>query len=213
MEGLLLRLLGAPRTRRTGNWTLRALSAREMLSARAEAAERAAGDEDVMGLWCNAAVLARSVSRHGRRAFHDAGDVLSHLTMGEIEALAERYESLCECDKLSPFGDEAAHESLLAALSNSPYERLKWRVLRAFSALPTERRAREMTDADYLYCALQLALDGREELERLCPACRARAEEERCAACGAPLGEPDAVVVNPAFDEEKFAERKRGDGA
>ena len=34
-----------------------------------------------------------------------------------------------------------------------------------------------MTDRDYLWCALNLALDREEELARLCPACRERAEE------------------------------------
>ena len=35
-----------------------------------------------------------------------------------------------------------------------------------------------MTDRDYLWCALNLALDREEELARLCPACREWAEEE-----------------------------------
>ena len=34
-----------------------------------------------------------------------------------------------------------------------------------------------MTDRDYLWCALNLALDQEEELARLCPECRARAEQ------------------------------------
>ena len=36
-----------------------------------------------------------------------------------------------------------------------------------------------MTDREYLWCVLNLMLDDQEELDRLCPACRARAEEAR----------------------------------
>ena len=35
-------------------------------------------------------------------------------------------------------------------------------MLRTFGALPTEPRARAMTDRDYLWCALNLLLDGEE---------------------------------------------------
>lgn len=41
-----------------------------------------------------------------------------------------------------------------------------------------------MTDRDYLWCALNLALDREEELERLCPKCRERVEAETCPVCG-----------------------------
>ena len=43
-----------------------------------------------------------------------------------------------------------------------------------------------MRDRDYVWCLSHLALDQEEELERLCPACRARAEEARCP-CAGPL--------------------------
>jgi len=58
-----------------------------------------------------------------------------------------------------------------------------------------------MTHRDYLWCALNLVLDGEEELERLCPACRARAEEERCPVCGA---RTDEGGENGGFDWERF---------
>ena len=65
-------------------------------------------------------------------------------------------------------------------MEHAPYERLKWRVLRYAGALPSEKRVQEMTDADYLYCLVHEMLDREEELERLCPTCRKRAEEARC---------------------------------
>ncbi len=76
-------------------------------------------------------------------------------------------------------------------------------MLKAFGALPTEARAREMKARDYLWCAANLLLDGEEELARLCPACREEAEEERCPVCGA--RRPD-WGENPGFDAERFRE-------
>ncbi len=64
-----------------------------------------------------------------------------------------------------------------------------------------------MLDRDYLWCAVNLVLDGEEELARLCPACRAEAGENRCPVCGAAV---DDQGVNGGFDMERF-ERLRGE--
>ncbi len=63
-----------------------------------------------------------------------------------------------------------------------------------------------MTDRDYLWCALNLLLDQEEELARLCPDCRARAQEEPCPGCGQ---RRENWGDNPAFDLGRF-ERMRG---
>ena len=60
-----------------------------------------------------------------------------------------------------------------------------------------------MTHGDYLWCAVNLLLDSEEELDRLCPACRAEAEENRCPVCGAAVGDRGS---NPAFDMARFRE-------
>ena len=78
-----------------------------------------------------------------------------------------------------------------------------------FGALPTEERARKMTDRDYLWCALNLALDQEEELARLCPDCRRRAEAEPCPVCGAPR---ESWSVNAGFDWARYQELKGGGG-
>ena len=65
-----------------------------------------------------------------------------------------------------------------------------------------------MTDRDYLWCALNLALDREEELERLCPDCRGRAEREPCPVCGA---ERQSWGVNAGFDWERFQRLKGGE--
>ena len=80
-------------------------------------------------------------------------------------------------------------------------------MLRLFGALPTEERAKKMTNRDYLWCALNLALDREEELGRLCPACRERAEEEPCPVCGAPK---EGWSVNAGFDWARYEELKGG---
>lgn len=94
-------------------------------------------------------------------------------------------------------------------MEHAPYERLKWRVLRYAGALPSEKRAQEMTDADYLYCLVHEMLDREEAMERLCPEYRTRAEEARCSICGAKLGET-AGGGNPSFDMARFIRMKEG---
>lgn len=66
-----------------------------------------------------------------------------------------------------------------------------------------------MTDRDYLWCALHLVLDDEEELERLCPSCRAEAERERCPVCGAPA---EDCGVNRGFDPARYEALKGGRG-
>ena len=85
-------------------------------------------------------------------------------------------------------------------------ERIRWKVLRAFSVLPSEKRAREMTEGDYLQCALHLLLDREERTEKLCPDCRRRQEASRCPVCGRETA--GELAENPKFDRERFEELK-----
>ena len=66
-----------------------------------------------------------------------------------------------------------------------------------------------MTDRDYLWCALNLALDREEELAQLCPGCRERALAEPCPACGAPK---TSWCVNESFGWDGFERLKGGGG-
>lgn len=95
------------------------------------------------------------------------------------------------------------------SLKHTPQERLRWRVLKTFHVLPGEQRAKEMTAREYLYCLLQQWLDEEEKLERLCPTCRAQAQEKRCACCGAPLSESSGMK-NASFDMERYCKMKEG---
>ncbi len=82
-------------------------------------------------------------------------------------------------------------------------------MLRYFRALPTEARVKEMKARDYLWCLLQMARDDEEFLARLCPACRAQAQQEGCPACGAAFLPPTGGE-NAQFDLGRFEELKGG---
>lgn len=204
MERRLLRFLGRSGRTRTGEVELRLIPAEALLQARNEARELAGADEKALGLCLNACIVARAAyGKDGKRAFRDGAEVLRRVNAERIGAWAERYLALCAEQGVG--FDRENRESLQKALEQEPYERLKWRVLRAFGVLPSERRAREMTGADYLYCVMQLTLDGEEELKRLCPECREKAGENVCVCCGAALAEE-----NPGFDEERYEELRHG---
>ena len=163
-------------------------------------------------LCSNACLLARALEEAGGHTpvFSDGRAVLAGLTAEEIGALAGRWSRFSrENDPgLDLPGEEL--ERVREELREDPGERLRWRVLRQFGALPTEGRARAMRDRDYLWCLANGLLDREEELERLCPSCRARALEGRCPACGQSL--PEEETGNPAFDLERFEALKEGKG-
>ncbi len=199
MTRALLGLLGGARRTRAKGLELYLISAHALLQARNEAQALAAGDEQALGLCVNACILARAARRHGRRVFSSGQEVLERLPAQTIERLAAEYLALCERE--NPSCCEGAQEQLRRELEHEPYERLKWRVLRAFGVLPSEQRARQMTDGDYLYCVMQLMLDEQEELDALCPRCREAAQEPRCRVCGERLPEE-----NESFDEARYEE-------
>lgn len=60
---------------------------------------------------------------------------------------------------------------------------------------------KSMTHREYLWCALNLVLDGEEELSRLCPSCQMEAREGRCPVCGAAVRD---CGENGGFDMERF---------
>ena len=190
---------------------LRLLSALEAMEARREGLEMA---EDGLerALCSNACLLARALEEAGGHTpvFSDGRAVLAGLTAEEIGALAGRWSRFSrENDPgLDLPGEEL--ERVREELREDPGERLRWRVLRQFGALPTEGRARAMRDRDYLWCLANGLLDREEELERLCPSCRARALEGCCPACGQSL--PEEETGNPTFDLERFEALKEGKG-
>lgn len=200
MEGALLTFLSGSRSADRGDHRLRILTARELLVAKEEAS-RLCRDPEAMALWRNAAILSRAFLRGGGQAFADAAAVMEALSAEEIAGEMEAYCRLAEQVDVA-CGEEEKTEVLMAHLRQEPMERIRWHVLRAFGVLPSEPRAREMTEGDYLYCAMQLMLDREEEQAHLCMECRDGAD--RCRICGKPL--PKEMAVNGSFDESRFEE-------
>ena len=202
MDKKLLKLLGGSGKRKTPDGTeLWVIPAMELLRARREAHDSCADDPQALGLWLNACVLARAARWDGKRLFESGEQVLKTLPAAVIARWMEIYAALCSEE--NPSCSEENAQALCRALEQAPYERLKWRVLRAFGVLPTEARARQMTDGAYLYCVAQMMLDEQEKLQMLCPSCREQAEREVCPVCGAAAGEQNAM-----FDEKRFEELK-----
>ena len=185
---------------------LRLLSAREVLEARREG-DRLAAEGRERVLCANACLIARALERGDRAVFADGRAVLDSLRVEEIVRLSDLWADFNRRWNPSPCDEEERLEELKRDLGGRQCERLQWRVLRAFHALPTEERAKKMTDRDFLWCALHLSLDREEELARLCPSCREKAEREVCPVCGA---EQDSWGENPGFDPARFERLKGG---
>lgn len=201
MDRQLIDFLGGRRRRRAGRWTLRVLPAQALLEAKWEA-EHMELQEEEKGLAFNACLVAKAAHLGPWRAFSGGGTVLRKLSAEDIGRLAAEYHRLCRAE--SPSCCQSELSQWQERLAGAGYERLKWRILKSFGVLPSEARAKKMTDGDYLYCAVQTTLDERERQERLCPACRQAAEEDRCIQCGGPLEQR-----NESFDAGRFEELKK----
>lgn len=67
-----------------------------------------------------------------------------------------------------------------------------------------------MKEGDYVWCLVNQLLDREEELERLCPECRQRAELHICPGCGRPEESWREGEENPEFDWQRFRQMKEG---
>lgn len=189
---------------------LRMLPSRALLEAKyeAEVLRRQRPDLDP-ALCANACLVGRAWQPADGKPYESGWAVIQGEDPDDIEALARLWADFRRRTAPGLETDPDRVEQLKAALAAQPQERLKWRVLRAFGALPTEARVQQMTGRDYLWCALHLLLDREEEAVRLCPACREKAREDRCPVCGR---ETTAVEggADPAFDWARFEAMKGG---
>lgn len=71
-------------------WSLGFLTAGQMLECRGEG-EAMAKEERDKALWANAALLSKVLLKEGKPAFEGGGEVISSLTVGQIEALTLRW--------------------------------------------------------------------------------------------------------------------------
>ena len=180
---------GSGRRKMENGLELRVVPAFAVLQARREAMEGCAEDEGALGLWMNACLLSRAVYREGVRAFASGEAVLQAVSAETVEDWTKAYAELCREENPACSAENA--ERAREALQDAEFERLKWRVLRAFGVLPGEARAKRMTDRDYLYCAAQMMLDEREKLDAMCPSCRERAQRRLCPVCGEEMPEDE----------------------
>lgn len=174
---------------RRKRYELRLIPAWEAMEAEREAAGQGSS------LWRNACVLARALYRGRTRVFPSGEAVLKAMPAQTVACWMAAYNRLC-MDKVESWQEEKA------ALARDGWGRLRWKAMRAMGLWP--KNPGDMTDGDFLYCILQLILDGEERLQALCPSCRADLLGEGCPVCGAAVFEE-----NPNFDEKRFEELKR----
>ena len=126
MDGALLSFLGREREERVRIGervcVLRLLSARETLALRCEIAQEDCRDEEERALRANAALLRRSLreNENGAAVFASAEDVENALSVGEINALVERYALLDGAGNPSCEDERERVEALKKAWSTRP---------------------------------------------------------------------------------------------
>lgn len=181
---------------KAGKLELRLVSAYDAARAEREAASYG-GEGLECAVYRNACLLAKALYRDGERMFPDGMAAAKALPAETIACWMRAYSDLCRAEDCSFAGWEQRKQAMAADEKG----RLRWKVLRYFGVLPSQARA--MTDGDFLYCVLQMVIDGEEQLAKLCPGCRQSLLEEKCPACGAvQFGQ------NPNFDEKRFEELK-----
>ena len=105
-------------------WTMRLLSAAEVLEARREAGELAS-DEKERAVCSNACLLSRALEKSGKPVFPTGAAALEGLRLEEIEALAGTWTVFNRAENPSPEDGEERADDLKKAWST--------RVMSAFS--------------------------------------------------------------------------------
>lgn len=197
--------VGAWETPLEDGCVLRLLSVWQLQEAKREALHLS-GDA---ALCANACLVARALMKHGKPVYASGQAVLKALSPEEIQTLAARWAAFHRAENPGLETSWERAEALKEHLAGLSQSRLRWKVLRAFGALPTEQRVRAMTGRDYLWCALQLLLDEEEATRALCSSCRAKAQRACCPVCGCETGEV-SEGTNASFDALRYERLKRG---
>lgn len=123
-------------------WTLRLLSAYEVLQARREA-EELAQEERERALCSNACLLARALEKNGAAVFPSGAAALEGLQVGEIARLSEEWARFNEAQNPSPEDGEERIEGLKKVWSTRPMSVLNGVCSRALTFFrPRPRRGR-----------------------------------------------------------------------
>lgn len=123
-------------------WTLRLLSAAEVLQARREAGELAR-EEKERALCSNACLLARALERDGAAVFSSGAAVLEGLQVGEIADLSEQWARFNAGENPSPEDGEERVEALKKVWSTRLMSALNGACSKALACFrPRPRRGR-----------------------------------------------------------------------
>ncbi|NCB64146.1 MAG: hypothetical protein EOM52_11190 [Clostridia bacterium] len=117
MEQEWIRLRAGLRRIELGDgWSLRLLTAMEVLEARREAGELVREDRE-KALCSNACLLARALEKDGSAWFQSGEEALSGLSVEEIGTLARRWAAFSREENPSPEEEEGRLDTLKKALS------------------------------------------------------------------------------------------------
>ncbi len=122
-----------------------------------------------------AQIITLALYRDGKRMFPWAYELKQQLDRETIVELAGIYSRM-----MDDVSEPEKLEQLKNAMKSCPGQRLKWRIMRQMGALPAD--VGSMTDHDYIFCGVNMLIDGEQE----------------------------EVFSNPAFDEGRFFAMKQG---
>ena len=141
MKGLDSLLAGRKTAPAEGHegWTLRVLTAAEVLEARREAAQLAREDRE-RALCSNACLLARAVEHKGEAVFASGAEVLRRLQVREIAALSAQWAAFSEEENPSPEDGEERIEALKKVWSTRLMSALNGVCSKALGCFPPRSR-------------------------------------------------------------------------
>lgn len=112
----------------------------------------------------NACLTAMCLYDGFGRVFESGDEALLRLTAEELAHIVSRYAALrlgdFDIDSVTP--DEM--ERLRQSMAQSPLNRIRWKVQKAFCRLPSDHALQRMTDGQYLYCYLNLLIDEAQDV-------------------------------------------------
>ena len=120
-------------------WTLRLLSAAEVLDARREAAELA-GDAKEHALCSNACLLARAIELRGKPVFPSGSAALAELRLEEIQALCKQWADFNQAENPSPTDGPERIDALKKAWSTRLMSALNGACSKRFTSSPAPIR-------------------------------------------------------------------------
>lgn len=118
------------------------------------------GIDDGYALAEGAAICHKCLYDGLGRVFESAQEALVRLTAEEIGRVTSVYGELRHTDFDIETLSKKDFDRIKSSIESSPLERMRWKVLRALGMMPGDAAAKKMTDGQYLYCYINLLIDG-----------------------------------------------------